>query len=183
MRGNFCDLNKTAADAPLAPPGACERRPPIPSETSTLAFALEQNGRLGWLHAWLAGVSLVMLAGCGNAGPPLIEVTGKVTIDGTPASEGGVVFRDVNNAMVQLIGAVEPDGSYSMMYNRRPGVPVGKYRVTVLVTETAKGPDGNPTGLPRTLSNSKFSDPNRTPFEIEVREGAPPEAYDLAVTR
>lgn len=149
-----------------------------------MAFALELKGKPDWLHrAWRASLSLVMLAGCGSSGPPLIAVKGKVTIDGKSASEGGVVFRDVNNSMVQLIGAVEPDGSYSMMYNRRPGVPAGKYRVTVLVTETKKGPSGNPTGLPRTLSNPKFSDPNKTPLEIEVKEGAPPEAYDLAVTK
>jgi len=149
-----------------------------------LAFSVEQRGTTPRVQlAWLACLALAALAGCGPSEPPLVEVKGKVTIDGRPATEGGVVFRDVSNAVVQLIGAIEPDGTYSMMYNRRRGAPPGKYRVTVLVTETKKGPDGNPTGLPRTLSNSKFSDPNKTPLEIEVSEGAPPEKYDLAVTR
>ncbi len=169
---------------PLALRGACERTQ-FEMETRKLALPRERQCGLCSVTSGLWAILLIAVAvGCGrDVGPPLIPVTGKVTINGQPASEGGVVFRDMNHAMVQLIGAIESDGKYSIMYNRRLGAPPGKYRVTVLVTETKKGPDGKPTGLPRTLSNSKFSDPKKTPLEVEVKEGAAPEAFNLAVTK
>jgi hypothetical protein len=127
-------------------------------------------------------LSLILLIGCGDSGPSLIPVAGRVTIDGKPATEGGVVFRSVSNEMVQLIGSIQPDGMYSIMHNRNLGAPAGEYRVAVLVTETQMTADGKPTGLPRTLSNRKFSDPKSTPLKIEVKENAAANAYDLAVT-
>jgi hypothetical protein len=122
------------------------------------------------------------LVGCGDSGPPLIPVQGKVFINGKPASEGGVTFRSVDNQMVQLAGAIRPDGTYVMLHNRQEGAPQGQYIVTVLVTETAKTADGNYTGLPRTISNQKFSNPATTPLKVEVKEGNAAGSYDLQVT-
>ncbi len=126
---------------------------------------------------------IAAVTGCGDSGPLLLPVKGKVTIDGKPATEGGVIFKDVNKPTVQFAGAIEPDGTYSMIYGRRHGAPLGKYRVAVIVTDTKKRPDGQPTGLPKTLSNAKFSNPDRSPLEVEVKEGAGPESFDLAVTK
>ena len=122
------------------------------------------------------------LVGCGDSGPPLIPVQGKVFINGKPASEGGVTFLSAANQMVQLVGAIRPDGTYVMLHNRQEGAPEGQYVVTVLVTETAKTADGNYTGLPKTISDQKFSNPATTPLKIEVKEGAAAESYDLQVT-
>jgi hypothetical protein len=55
--------------------------------------------------------------------------------------------------------------------------------VTVLVTETAKNTTGESVALPKSISNQKFFNPKTTPFKIEVKTDAPPDAYDLAVTR
>jgi len=132
--------------------------------------------------AAIAAALLTVIIGCGESGPELISVTGKVTLDGKPATEGGVMLIDADNPMSKLVGSIQSDGTYSVITQRKPGAPAGEYRVTVLVTETKKDADGNYTGLPRTLSNMQFSNPNTTPLKVEVREGAPAGAYDLAVT-
>ena len=136
----------------------------------------------------VASVSFVvlacsLLAGCSESGPALLPVKGKVTIDGKPATEGGVTFRSTQNEMVQLVGAIGPDGTYIMMHKRDEGALAGEYKVTVLVTETPKAPDGNYNGLPKTMSNRKFADPKTTPLKVEVKDGAPEGSYDLAVTK
>ena len=145
-----------------------------------MAFAIVKRRTavsLPMIAVWTAG-----LLGCGDSGPPLIPVQGKVFISGKAASEGGVTFRSVDNQMLQLAGAIQPDGTYVMLHNRRQGAPQGQYIVTVLVTETAKTADGKYTGLPKTISNQKFSNPATTPLKVEVKEGNAADAYDLQVT-
>lgn len=145
-----------------------------------MAFAIMKRRTaicLASIAVWTAG-----LVGCGDSGPPLIPVQGKVFINGSPASEGGVTFRSVDNQMRQLAGAIQPDGTYVMMHNRQQGAPQGQYIVTVLVTQTAKTADGNYTGLPKTISNQKFSNPATTPLRVEVKEGNAADAYNLQVT-
>lgn len=137
--------------------------------------------KAGWL-CW--GVLLLVVSmGCSSqSGPELIPVKGKVTLNGKAATEGSVMFSDMATGMIKPLAGIESDGSYSIMHNRQPGAPAGEYRVTVYVTETAKGPDGQFQGLPKTLSNSKFSDPKRTPLKVEVIKDAEVGAYDLSVT-
>ncbi|MBA3480906.1 MAG: hypothetical protein H0T51_03730 [Pirellulales bacterium] len=135
----------------------------------------------------LIGVVTMLLTtamiGCSKSGPSLYPVAGKVTIDGQPAKEGGVVFHDEANGMRQFVGGITPDGSYRIMHLREEGAPAGKYRVTVFVTDTPMDANGNPTNLPRTLSDQKFMDARNTPLTVEVTDAAPVGSYDLAVTR
>ncbi|BBO35195.1 hypothetical protein [Lacipirellula parvula] len=129
-----------------------------------------------------AAAAILALIGCGGqAGPAHFPVSGKVTLNGAPAKEGSVTFSDASG-MTKLVGGIGPDGGYSLMHNREPGAPLGEYVVTVYVTETAIGPDGNPQGLPKTISHAKFRDPGTTPLRLQVKEETPPGAYDIAVT-
>jgi hypothetical protein len=130
-----------------------------------------------------AALLVIAAAGCGETGPTLYPVVGKVTIDGQPAKEGGVVFHDEANRMRQFVGGIASDGTYKIMHNREPGAPAGKYRVAVFVTETPTDASGNPIDLPKTLSNPKFMNASSSPLTVEVKESAPVGAYDLAVTR
>jgi hypothetical protein len=132
-----------------------------------------------------AAVAWVILAvvGCGKSGPPLYPVKGKVTIDGKPATEGGVVFHSVDNPMVQLIGNISSNGDYAIVSKKELGAPAGHYKVTALITETPKRPNGQPMGLPRTISNPKYADASKSPLTVEVKPDAGPNAYDLAVTK
>ena len=122
-------------------------------------------------------------AGCGEPGPMLYPVVGKVTLDGQPAKEGGVVFHDEANGMRRFVGGIAADGTYKIIHNRKEGAPAGTYRVTVFVTETPVDASGKPVDLPKTLSNPKFMSASSTPLTVEVKESAPAGSYDLAVTR
>jgi len=144
---------------------------------------MNRCGRFRLVEPFLLAFSLIAsTAGCGESEPEMIPVRGTVTLDGKPATEGGVVFIDAGNPMSKVVGSIQSDGTYSIISRRTPGAPAGEYRVTVLVTKTKKDANGNYTGLPRTLSNKQFSNPNTTPLKVEVKEGAPAGAYDLAVT-
>ncbi|HEX6961100.1 MAG TPA: hypothetical protein VF175_04485 [Lacipirellula sp.] len=142
----------------------------------------KSGGQLRVVSVLLAFSICGAAIGCGEPGPELIPVSGKVTIDGKPAAEGSVMFISTVNPMTKLIGSIESDGTYSVITQRKPGAPAGEYRVTVFVTETPKDSNGNYNGLPRTLSDKKFSNPNLTPLKVEVKAEAPAGAYDLAVT-
>ena len=135
------------------------------------------------MSAAMAAALLSAIVGCGESGPMLYPVVGKVMLDGKPAKEGGVVFHDESNRMRQFVGGISPDGTYKIMHNREQGAPPGKYRVTVFVTDTPMDASGNPTSLPRTLSNQKFMDASNTPLTVEVTDSAPAGSYDLTVTR
>lgn len=124
-----------------------------------------------------------VVIGCGKSGPTLYPVVGKVTLDGKAATEGGVVFHDVNASTRQYVGGIATNGTYKMIHNREFGVPAGTYRVTVFVTQTPMDANGKPIDLPKTLSNPKFMSASSTPLTVEVTESAPAGAYDLAVTR
>ena len=106
-----------------------------------------------------------------------------MTLDGKPATEGGVTYHDVATGLQQFAGGIAPDGSYSIQNRKEQGLPAGLYHVTVLVTETTKNPTGESIALPKSISNQRFFNPKTTPFKIEVTADAPPAAYDLAVTR
>jgi hypothetical protein len=125
----------------------------------------------------------VLSVGCGESGPTPVIVRGTVTLDGKPATEGGVTYHDVATGLQQFAGGIAPNGTYSIRSRKEEGLPPGLYHVTVLVTETAANTTGESIALPKSVSSQKFFNPKTTPFKIEVKAGAPPGAYDLAVTR
>jgi hypothetical protein len=123
--------------------------------------------------------------GCSSKveGPTLIPVVGKVTLDGKPASEGAVAFRDVGSGQVQPAGLISADGAYKVYLGQQEGAPAGEYRVLVFVRQTPRTPTGEIAGLPKMIMNQKFANEHSTPLRIEVKENVAPGAYDLAVTR
>ena len=80
-------------------------------------------------------VSCLFLAqiGCGPQGPdlgPFGEVSGHVTHEGKPVSEGMITFSCSQSGQVSTANLQE-DGSYVMNLNGRDGLPLGAYTVTV----------------------------------------------------
>ena len=147
----------------------------------------------------LVGVSLtlgvMMLAGCGDSGPKVVPVTGKVTLDGTPLTIGTVTFypdeSKGNTVVGTSTGMIQSDGSYKLNYNGKDGAPVGWYKVTV-----------NPIGMPSNMGNAggmqaqDMSKLNQnaakvnpkflkaeTGLTIEVVASPAAGAYDLKVTK
>ncbi len=80
-----------------------------------------------------AALCIVCIAclGCGSGGPDLGEVTGVVTIDGTPASNVMVTFTPVGEGRPST-GKTDEAGKYVLGYGEHLGAVVGKHKVSVM---------------------------------------------------
>jgi hypothetical protein len=147
---------------------------------------------------------LVSLSGC--TGTDLIgktvPVTGKIMVDGKPLASGTVNYvpdeSKGNQGKALGIGQVS-NGDYTIRSTSatgdKPGVPPGWYKVTVV----AMGPPGadmpppaknggkTPAEKAPKLSDArgiaaKFANARTTPLQIEVKEDATPDHYELKAT-
>lgn len=75
-------------------------------------------------------VLLACCAGCGKSGPPIAAVSGTVTLDGAPLTEGVVGFVSASGYVSSA--HLGPDGHFRQTSQYGPGIPLGEYRVTVL---------------------------------------------------
>jgi hypothetical protein len=134
----------------------------------------------------LALCGLVSVApGC-KSGPRLVPVTGHVTVDGKALDSGYVTYKpnkskgnDFGGESTASIGA---GGEYTLTTNGQPGAPAGSYKVIVSAS-TADPNDNTNVSKAKALVNPKYSDSAQTPLEKEVVANAPPNAYDLQVTK
>lgn len=73
----------------------------------------------------------VLLTGCGNSGPEIAPVTGRVTLDGK-AFEGARVYFYPSQGGRQSQGATDEEGRYELYYTfDEPGAVVGEHKVTI----------------------------------------------------
>jgi hypothetical protein len=107
----------------------------------------------------LRGAGFVALLGavlCGCGGFKTGTVTGKVTVNGTPANSGTVYFVLKDK---QGIAPIEPDGTYKAQ------VPVGKVTVTI-----QNGP--TPAGQKTVTIPAKYADAKKSGLEYEIKPGS-----------
>ncbi len=126
-------------------------------------------------------------AGCSSeeAGPELIPVSGKITVDGNPLPLAGISFRpddtQGNTSPYQPGGTADENGKYNLVAAAKQGAPPGWYKVVVFPYSPPPGSNGVPhTTVP---FNKKYSNPNTTDLIIEVKAGTAPGSYDLELTR
>ena len=115
------------------PPRAASTRPR--SSDQTLAF----------LASTVALVTGMLLAGCGQAGPPRVAThptKGSITYQGQPVSGAFVALHPKNRQQPEAPTAtavVQPDGTFAVTtYDAGDGVPEGEYVVTVQWRKIAK---------------------------------------------
>lgn len=132
----------------------------------------------------VTAILLISTTGCGKdapKGPPLVQVSGIVTLNGKPLATGGTVsYRDLGGT-IQPSGKVDSDGRYELFTDKRAGAPAGNYRVLVFASESPEQTAAH-GGLPRLIVHKKFMDLTTTPLHREVKDGNPSGAYDLQVT-
>ncbi len=117
---------------------------------------------------------------CGCSDSKGMTVTGKVTVDGSPLSQGEVSYHSSGGAgadAVLLTAAVDAQGNYTMV------APVGTYKVTVFAEEPRSSEGADAYALPKYLVAAPFRSPDTTPLTVEVKAGAEADAYDLKVTK
>jgi len=87
---------------------------------------------------FLAACVLICVAslGCGSKGPELGSVTGKVTLDGKPVTNGLVTFKPVAGGR-EATGRTDANGQYELLYIDRKGALLGQHNVTVITLKEA----------------------------------------------
>lgn len=81
---------------------------------------------------------LVLLAGCGDGGPRRVQIEGTVTLDGRPLANKSVMFipepgtpGNGASAHTDQDGRYSPTATVFGATRNYPGIPPGRYRVTV----------------------------------------------------
>jgi hypothetical protein len=92
--------------------------------------------RTGWLPtirslpplSFLLAAIVFGATGC-NRGPPIAEVSGKVSFEGQPVTEGVINFASESGFGIQSqLGA---DGRYRLHSHHGKGIPLGTYKVSI----------------------------------------------------
>jgi hypothetical protein len=89
----------------------------------------------------LACVFLVFfaIAGCGDSGPALEKVQGKILYqDGSPVTSGVVEFEPTTGGLTAR-SKIEADGRYLLKTGERTGVVAGKHRISIVQMIMAEG--------------------------------------------
>ena len=127
------------------------------------------------IHFFLLLTSLFFLAGCGGGGVKPVPVTGKVTLDGKDISsfpnfmKGSVTFLSEKGS--PAYGDIQPDGSFQMKTDNKPGVPAGSYKVTVRIISTEVPPSRFNDAEPVLLSAKKYNNEETSGLTREVPSG------------
>jgi predicted small lipoprotein YifL len=115
------------------------------------------------------------LAGCGDAGPKLSPVAGKVLVGDAPAEHATVVFHPVGGAgpdAVKPRGTVRADGTYALTtHTAGDGAPPGEYRVTVEWWLSGAKKASDPDTPPKNRLPAKYADPARSGLTATVGDG------------
>jgi hypothetical protein len=86
------------------------------------------------IYSTVIVVVLTVASGCGNSGPQIAPVQGRVTLDGRPLAQADITFQP-EGAQRASIGRTDGDGRYELAYKRgEPGAIVGKHTVHVEVS-------------------------------------------------
>jgi hypothetical protein len=128
---------------------------------------------------------LTVVTGCGDGGPAMSPVSGKVTIGGQPAPDVLVTFTPSDSSLETASGRTGADGSYTLTsgVQGKLGAMTGSYTVTLAQqaasivdpTQAGYGDAGN-SGPPPAL-DSNIPDGWSKPVDVAAGENT----IDLAV--
>jgi hypothetical protein len=132
-----------------------------------------------WRPCLLAVVA-AGLAGCGDSGPKLVSVQGKVTLtDGSPVKYGHVILHPdaaSGNKSQEVCQGTIQDGVYTIQTGAREGAPVGKYKVSI---EAAAEVDPNNPYFTEWFADEKYVSPDTSKLTMEVVDSPEPGRYDF----
>ncbi len=122
----------------------------------------------------------LVFAGCGS-GEAKGRVSGKVTFQGQPVSEGIVVFRHMEKG-VHITAELQSDGSYRVASAKGMGLPLGTFHVCVcpppIHVATAVG--GPPPKIKQyTNIPPKYRDIKTSSLTLTVNQGE--NSFDIAM--
>jgi len=77
----------------------------------------------------LVVIAVCPMIGC-DRGPKLVDINGKVNVDGQPTEGIGLLFFDRNSQEIVASAKTGPGGEFTVMTNDRQGMPEGSYVVS-----------------------------------------------------
>ncbi|WP_154673853.1 hypothetical protein [Singulisphaera acidiphila] len=90
----------------------------------------------------LVALVLIIPACSSQEGPELAPVTGKVSYQGKPVTQGMISFQPVTPGGTPAMGSIGSDGTYSLQTADANGARLGDYRVVISARkEPEKEPD------------------------------------------
>jgi hypothetical protein len=111
---------------------------------------------------------LTISVGCTKSGSQIVPVHGRVTLDGQPLANAGVVFKAAG--MSPSGGRTDKNGNYELIYKRGVmGAPIGMNQVTILE-------DTQVTGHPQRVP-ARYNE--KTELQREVKAGDKEIDFDL----
>jgi len=117
--------------------------------------------------------TLLLAVGCGrHAG----KVSGRVTLDGQPLTNGVVSFTPVK-AGSSAYGTIGSDGRYRLQTGAETGIDPGDYKVTIAANATpeqaaAMGIKVGREGIMPLLTPQRYGDVATTPLSATVKSGS-----------
>lgn len=135
------------------------------------------------LPALCCGAAFALaVAGCGEGGPKVLPVEGRVTVGGKPLTSGTgtvIFYPDSargNTSKEEPRGALDAEGRYRLRTGTRDGAAPGWYRVAVTA---AKQLDPNNPYFTDWLIPERYIDPKTSNLSVQVVEEPGPGTYDL----
>lgn len=121
-------------------------------------------------------------AGCGSteSGPERVIVTGNVTFDGKPVSQGEIWFIPAAGREAPQAGAIIKEGQYRV--ENKGGVPIGVCQVKITADRPKEDvkivADGGPEEIPTTqYLPARFND--KTELTIDIQSSSEPVKKDF----
>ena len=129
-----------------------------------------------YLTLLIIPMSVLMLSGCGESGPQIVEVEGTVTMGGKPLEKIYVEFYPEKEGP-QSTGITDASGRFVLQTKdgKQKGAPVGSHKVVIqdmsIMNTTFMGRAGEEVDLregrkPRTAE--KYTNPMMTPARVEI---------------
>ena len=116
-------------------------------------------------------VTLLTLSGCGESGPQLVQVSGVITLDGTPVPQLGVQFSPAFEKASPAYGVTDADGRYQLLYSAdRKGAMPGTYIVELQALEPQFDEAGNRVGPPPVKLPKKYDSSGSLSAEVNSGE-------------
>ena len=116
-------------------------------------------------------VLLSGLVGCGQSGPKLEPVSGKVLKDGKAMTNVSVALVPEGNGIAAM-GSADSSGTIVVQTNGRSGAMQGKYKIGVTEPTRPMTPAQVASGGPPPLSfDRKYESPQTSGFEFDVPAG------------
>jgi hypothetical protein len=107
----------------------------------------------------LISLLVVLLAGCGDAGPPRVKVEGQVQVDGQPMKRGRISFVPIEGSVGPKAAGEITNGKYHL--TRDEGPIVGRLRVEIYAADEVDYALDDPNAARR--AGGKLLPPNAVP--------------------